>query len=395
MKAIEKIQQYYLDRKLAAKQWKRTGGKVVGYFCNNVPEEMILAGGFLPFRVTGDPMSSTIVADEYVEPFFEPDVRSMLNLLLTTKYDFLDFLVIPHSRDAILGLYYHLKKIKDINPNLNLPPIHLLDFLHTRYGLTDLYERNRLGEFKMKLEEWSGEIISEEALSAAISIVHENRLLLKSIAAMRRTDPPCISGVQALQIIGTSMFMHKQQHNQLLKQIIEEKDKLKPDDSGIRIFIVGSPVDNLQFYRLVESCGVTIVGEDNCWGNRCFDNPVNIASDPLEVIAKQYINKSLCPRMHPLSLRVNYGLEKALEVKAQGVIFFFLEWDNALAWEYPDQKKAFEDLGIPTLCFQNQPYLLSEEIKNSMKIRLEEFIYQISKYPNTAILPIKEVHNDE
>jgi benzoyl-CoA reductase subunit C len=53
------------DRHGYAKGWKaRTGGKVIGYFCTYVPEEIIYAAGMLPVRIIGNNESQTIT-DEY------------------------------------------------------------------------------------------------------------------------------------------------------------------------------------------------------------------------------------------------------------------------------------------------------------------------------------------
>jgi benzoyl-CoA reductase/2-hydroxyglutaryl-CoA dehydratase subunit BcrC/BadD/HgdB len=376
--AFETMQKHYQQRDLAAKKWKERGGKVAGYFCNNVPEEMILAADFFPLRISGDPWGGTELADRYTEPFYQPDVRSMFNMLLSGRYDFLDFLIIPYSRDAILGLYYHLGKVQHIDPALKLPELYLFDTPRTRFWMSGLYMRERVRELKRKLEEWSGKAISNKSLSRAIAIGNENKMLLKKVAALRATEPPRISGGEALQIIGSSMFMLKEEHNKLLRQFLKEADGLSVKD-GVRLFVEGSPIDNLQFYELVESCNAIIVGEDNCWGNRYSDDLIDLSLDPLEAIAEGYHLKSPCPRMHLMDKRVDYCLRSAVEAKAQGVLFFFLEWDNAPVWEYPDQKKALEENGIPSLCFEMQKYLLSDADKKQMKTSLERFIKAISR----------------
>ena len=378
MDAFETMQKHYQQRDLAARKWKEKGGKVAGYFCNDVPEEMISAAGLFPLRISGDPWGGTEVADSYTETFYQPDVRSMFNMLLTGRYDFLDFLIIPHSRDAVVALYDYLHKIKQIDPDLKLPDFYLFDMLHTRFWLTGLYIRDRVSELKKKLGEWSGKEITNESLSRAIAIGNENKMLLGKVAALRAAGPPRISGVEALQIIGSSMFMLKEEHNSLLRQFLKEAGEL-PARDGVRLFVQGSPIDNLQFYELVESGKATIVGEDNCWGNRYSEDPVDQSLDPLEAIAERYHLKAPCPRMHSLDRRVNYCLQSALEAKAQGVIFFFLEWDNAPAWEYPDQKKALEEKGIPTLCFEMQKYLLSDTDKKQIKTRIEQFVEAIGR----------------
>ena len=377
MDPLNTMKKYYKRRDLAAREWKEKGGKVVGYLSNDVPEEMILAAGFFPFRVSGDPWSGTEEADKYTEPFYDPTVRSMFNMLLAGKYDFLDFIVIPHSNDAILKLYYHLRDAQQINPSLKLPDLYLFDILHTRFWMTGLYIRDRVRELRKKLEEWSGKEMSNESLSPAIAIGNENKMLLKKVAALRAAEPSRLSGVEALQIIGSSMFMLKEEHNRLLRQFLKEAEL--PARDGVRLFIEGSDLDHLQFYELVESCKATIVAENSSWGNRYFDDPVDPFLDPIEAISDRYHLKSPSPRMHSIDRRIEYCLRSAVEARAQGVIFFFLEWDSAPAWDYPDQKKVLEEKGLLTLCFDMQKYLLSASEKKQLKAGVEHFIEAIRR----------------
>lgn len=51
---IEMFQEWYENRHEYAKYWKdKTGGKVLGYFCTYVPEEICYAAGVLPVRILG------------------------------------------------------------------------------------------------------------------------------------------------------------------------------------------------------------------------------------------------------------------------------------------------------------------------------------------------------
>ena len=378
MTPFEVMQEHYRQRDLAAREWKGKEGKVAGYFCDSVPEEMILAAGFFPLRISGDPLGSTEASDKYTEPFYEGFVRSMFNMILTGRYDFLDFLIIPHSRDSVVSLYGTLLEVRELDSDIKLPPFYLFEMLHTKLFLTELYNRDRVRELKRKLEEWSGQEISNEALSRAIAIGNENKMLLKKVADLRAAEPPRISGVEALQIIGSSMFMLKEEHNKLLSQFLQKANDF-PARDGVRLFVTGSPLDNLQLYELVESCNAIIVAENNCWGNRYSDNPVKISLDPLEAISDRYHLKSPCPWMGPMAQRVEYCLSKAVEAKVQGVIFFCNAWDCVETWDYPDQKKALEEKGIPTICFEMQKYLLSDTDKEQIKTSLERFIESIGK----------------
>ena len=281
MTAFETIQKHYQQRNLAALEWKKKGGKVIGYFCNNVPEELIMAAGFFPLRISGDPWEGTEIAEGYRMPYpLVAFVETMMNKLLTGKYDFLDYLVIPHARDQIWRLWTQLHFVAELDPQIKLPEIYYYDNLHTTFYTSSVYNRDRTIEFKKQLEKWSGKKITDKALEKAIAITNESKMLLKKVAALRAADPPRISGLEALQIIGTSMFMQKEEHNKLLKDYLKDAESL-PAKNGVRLFVESSPLDNLQFYEVVESCGAVVVAEDNCWGNRYSDVPISQTINPL------------------------------------------------------------------------------------------------------------------
>ena len=374
MTAFEIIQKNYQQRDLAALEWKKNGGKVIGYFCNNVPEELIMTAGFLPLRIIGDPWEGTEFAEGYRMPYpLLPFIESMINKLLTNKYDFLDYLVIPHGRDQIWRLYTQLHFVPELDPQIKLPEIYFFDDLHTTFYTSSVYNRDRKIEFKQKLEEWSGNKITGKALEEAIAITNENKRLLKEVAALRAADPPRISGVDALQIIGTSMFMPKEEHNKLLKDYLKDAESF-PVKNGVRLFVESSPLDNLQFYEVVESCGAVVVAEDNCWGNRYSDVPISQTIDPFESIVERYLKKSPCPRMFPLQRRIDYCLRNAIESKAQGALFHIYIGDNAQAWEAPEEIKALKANGIPVAYLKKQPYLLSDADKEDLRTEVKDFI---------------------
>jgi len=51
---IEKFKEWYDTRHEYSKNWKeKTGGKILGYFCTYVPEEILYAADVLPVRILG------------------------------------------------------------------------------------------------------------------------------------------------------------------------------------------------------------------------------------------------------------------------------------------------------------------------------------------------------
>jgi len=375
MSAFEEFEKHYEQRDLAARQWKEQGGRVVGYLCDNVPEEFILAAGFLPVRLSGDPQGDSAKVGFYSEQgnvfSREGFVASILRLLLTGRYDFLDYLIIPHARDSVHRLYTTLIRRMDEDPGLKLPELYHLDNLHTNFYSAGIYNRERWLELKKQLELWTGREITGDDLSRAIDLTNASKSLLRQVAELRASDPPRVSGMDALRIIGSSMFMHKEEHNKLLEEYLAGASEF-PVRNGARLFVEGSPLDNLQLYEIIESCGATVVAEDNCWGNRSFDVPIDAAADPVEAVIDRYNNKAPCSRMYPLEGRIEYCLKSALAARAQGAIFNVSLFDEIQAWETPEEIQKLKEEGIPSLYLKDQPYLIADP--EGLKSRIEDFV---------------------
>lgn len=376
MTPFETMKKYYHNRELAAREWKEKGGKVIGYVYTGVPEELIAAAGFLPVMITGDPTMGTEEGDRYMEDYFCPFVRSVHNSFVIGKYDFLDLAIFPHTNDSIKRCYFYLWTEKKLEPELKIPPLTIFDSLHTKKYIANRYVRGRVKALKEKMGELSGKEISYETLLRTIEVYNENRTLLKKVADLRRADPPRVSGVEALQIIGSSFFMPKEEHNKLLKEFLAEADTLQPKD-GVRLYLSGTIVDNTQLYELIESCGATIVSEDICTGNRYSDNLVDTSLDLLDALTDRYHTKSHAGRMHPLSELVDYVVKGVQESKAQGCIFNYFRWDDSHGWNYPSQRDALKAIGIPSIAFDMQEYKLSGQ--EQLRTRTEAFIEMIKE----------------
>ena len=80
-----------------ARAWKeRTGGKVLGYFCTYVPEEIPYAAGVLPVRILGSHEPQD-VTEPHIFGMFCPFCRDCLAQGLKGRYDYLDGIMIAQS----------------------------------------------------------------------------------------------------------------------------------------------------------------------------------------------------------------------------------------------------------------------------------------------------------
>ncbi len=98
-----------------------TGDKVVGYFSNNVPTELILATGMFPVRLTGDPRGTTEIGDRYMEEFHDGEIRSIFDRMLRGHFNFCDLIVVPRTSESFLQLYYYLLEARRWEPARVIP----------------------------------------------------------------------------------------------------------------------------------------------------------------------------------------------------------------------------------------------------------------------------------
>lgn len=352
---LEALKYYYADRSAYAKEWKAQGKKVVGYLCNCVPEEMIIAAGFLPYRISGDPGKPILPAAKGGMRPTDGGLASMVSMVLGGDYSFLDYLIVPRSRSNVDAIYGVFDRAKSTDPASPVPELYNYKRTQTTFTTALEYDQKSMMRLKAKLEEWAGKEITNEALKDAIAVCNETRALLKQLEALRAEDGLPVSGPDALKMIAPAMFIEKHEYNRLLKEALADL----PDNTGagkVRMFVGGGPKDNTQLYELIESCGATVVGEDHCWGNRYSDDPVDeTIADPMHAIFKRYTYLKGCPYVFPIQSRIDYSVNAAKKARADAAVFYCMENDTQ-AWDVPEEIKAVEALGVHTLYLFKQPY---------------------------------------
>jgi len=362
--AMEELIEIYDNRDEAARKWESEGGKIIGCLGSDVPEEIIIAAGYIPYQICGTPGKETPNADKYLELAFEPRVKSQFEKIADGTYRFIDRLIISNSSDVLVRLFYYMRQINLAEPEVQLPPIYFFDIKFSKFRSSTLYNRDRIRELIDAAGKWSGRSITQESLQQAISLCGRNRELLSEMNRYRISDPVRISGTQAIKMIGASLFMPKEEHCRLMEVFLSGADNL-PEISKKRIFLSGSMHDNTQFYELVESCGAVIVGEDHDMGNRIFMGPEMDASEPVASITDFYHLRFPASKKSLVSERVSLLVDQVKKTKAQAVIFYINKFDDAASWDYTEQMKAVKDIGVPVLLLRDQPYVMkgNEELR--------------------------------
>ncbi len=348
--AMDRMHAAYRDRHAFAKAAKANGRRVVGYLSNTVPVEVILAAGMVPVRVSGFPNDRVDLADRTMERFFPGRVRSIYDQVLRGALNFLDLLVIPRCEEAFLQLYYFLLEARRREPRRAMPEIYLFDLLQTPGKLTEEYDHDRVQAFRERIEKLGGHPIGDEAIGDAIGAVDRSRRLLARLNELRVEEPPRLSGLDMLRVVGAVEFLDRDDHSADVRELVSSE--LPPLSSGPRLAIKGTPVDWDGLHQVVEECGAHIVFDDHSWGDRLFEMRVPVNDAPIAALACAYRDRAISVRSYPQKALDAEFVAKVKRLRLDGVIFFLEEWDDTLGWDYPNQKRMLDDLGCRPSCWR-------------------------------------------
>ncbi len=349
--AFAALKDVYDHRESALEQWHAAGKKVIGTLGCDVPDELVIAAGLLPVRIYADPDRALTETNKYLEFAFEPVVRAQFEKLVDGTYgSLIDYLAISNSTDVVIRIFLYLRELKRVEPEKPIPPITFIDWLFTHHRLHQQRDEFVIELFKKQLEEWIGREISDDEIKAAGRVCNENRHALREMAQLRHGEEVRISGSEALVIIGAGLFMEKEKHTALVKELVEAA-KSWPVIEGPRVFYTGANHEDTVLYEKIENTGLVIVGEDTDWGDRSYDRDYNESYPVIRAIVDRYMLREFSSKKAFVSERVA-ALDREVDATgAQGVIFYTNQYDEVATWDMPKQRKSLEERGVKHITF--------------------------------------------
>jgi benzoyl-CoA reductase subunit C len=359
--------QYRERRHEEARAWKaRTGGKVVGLFCCDVPEELIHAAGMLPVRLLGE-HQSTAEADVHFPVNVCPYPKACFDQALRGHYDYLDGMVVPNVCDMVRAMFGFWQL------NFSLPFLYFLEVPQKMSLHSIEFFTIELGRFRQALQDFGGHPIADDALREAIRLFNADRELLRQLSALRKTAGLSASLVQ--DAVLSSMVLPKEQHLELMKEALAQAPAA-PAADGVPLFLSASMLDESDFVRLIEDCGGRVVADDMPAGTRYFQADIDEDDpDPLRALARRYLEDIPCPRKMLPEAHLAYFFPMLERSGAQAVIIHNLRACDCHLYEYPYFKKELEARGLPVLFFRGEETVTERE---QQRADIEAFVEMIA-----------------
>lgn len=356
---LDKARDIYSNRDRRVKELRAQGKQVIGYLCIYPVLEMLTALNLVPYRIFGDIDEPITDADDYMPTIVCPFLRSILDLGIKGRYDFLDGVVMAHICDVGTRIAH----VWDVA--VKTPYSHFIDIPHTNRNNSQERLKELLEDFQKTLESFTGMQMSRVNLNEAIMKHNEQRRLVRELYNMRKPNPPLISGTEILQVMMAIMSLPVEEGNSLLREIItetQERDN-RITKKPVRLLVWGPVLDNTAFIEMIENLDVNVVMDDTCVGSRAFFDDVPVTDDPLDGLAYHYLEDLKCPRTfrdlvsgnamttYPADLENRFGYLKNFveDWKVNGVILHALRYCDSHGYEIPQIKDYLEHIGSPSI----------------------------------------------
>jgi len=354
------------------KEWKGDGGRVVGFACGYVPEEIIHATGLFPYRMEARGTKETGLADVYMHRFNCTFSRCILQAGLAGDYDFLDGFCLLNGCEQIRRLYEIWEK------HLPTDYLYMVTVPHSINDAGFEWYKEEIYNFKETLTHNFGRRCSTSDLSKSIKTYNESRRLIQELYELRKAEKVPISGSYALKILLSAGIMLREKYNELLKEALDEIRK-RDGNSGYkaRLMVGGSALDDAALIEIIEELGGEVVTDSLCFGSRHFMNLIEEDGDPLEAIARRYYYHNPCPRMMgEFDDRLRFTEEMAKGANVDGIILSKIVFCDNHAVESTMLAEDLEPKNVPVLVLERE-HMLSDI--GRLKTRIEAFMERIAR----------------
>ena len=350
---------------------KKDGKKIIGYFCSYIPEEIIHAAGFIPYRMRAVENKGTTLADTYFAPTVCSFTRQCFDKALNGDFDFLDGVIFMNGCDHNRRMYDNWR-YAGIKPDF----LFMLSVPHTMADTSIQAYKEDLLELKTAIESQLGVTITEDKLKDAIRLYNRKRQLLSQLSETRKKKNVPIKGSEFLSIMLAITALPIDTVIKMLEAVLAEIDgRVVNSDSDLRIFLSAACMEEVDHIRLIEDGGSIVVADKICLGAPHFNTLVDETISPFDAMAKRYLTHLSCPRMmDDIHRRLQYMHDQIEAYDIDAVISEKLEFCTLMAGEIFMHKKELARTNLPFLATDRELYGGGT---GQLKTRLQAFFEQV------------------
>jgi len=182
-----------------------------------------------------------------------------------------------------------------------------------------------------------------------------------------------------LAIVQSSMIIPKEEHNQLLEQLLPKLQAKRVRSEGKARLVVSGHMcsaPKTDILDIIEEAGAVIVDDDLYTGFRYFATSVPLNGNPIEGLAKQYLT-NIPPnptRWDPDNDWAEYIIDMVNKNKADGVLVLVVKHCEAHHWYFAHIRRNLMAADIPYLLLETEHETVS---LGPERTRVEAFVEMI------------------
>lgn len=353
-----------------AERARAKGRKIVSIFCEFTPRELILAANAVPVCACGGSHEMAVAGERELPVNLCPLIKSSYGFALEHEnpiFEMSDLVVAETTCDGKKKMFERLQEFKPVHV-LELPqkPDDEGAFLRWKAEIVKLRKR---------LEELTGNTITDDNLRATICLMNHERALRRAVARLAGQG---LTGREVLD--ARSLISAIPEDLAAYELIIDEAKSMDfPHHGRPSILLTGVPTPHgaEKVLDIIEAVGATVIVQETCTGLKPLLEDVAETGDPLEAIARKYFHLP-CSCMTPNTRRMETIDRLIEEFNPGGVID--LVWHACLTYDvesamlkrHLDAKHSLPYLKIVT------DYSPSDT--QQLKLRIEAFIAMVADY---------------
>ena len=307
----------------------RADGRAIGYVGGDVPVDLLLATGraiaHLPWNV-GQP---TPRADGWLESSFPGWAQSMLEDWAAGRFDCFAQVVFSRGNDVAQRLYYYVCELQRGGQLAGPEPL-IFDIAYIPRDASLRHTEAALRRLAAQL--------GVDATALAAGIVQANRLrgTLERLEAGRVAN-----GSLYEKLVRASLFAD-------VTALLPTCALPDASPARCRVLLAGSSPPDGRLHEAVDATGAAVIAELHELASARLGPVIDAAAaDPFDAIARQRRQAPIGPRSFgdPAARLADW----VRRTRAQAVLLWLTQDDEALAWHLPAQREALAQAGIPVL----------------------------------------------
>lgn len=376
---INEFAQMSRQRPSQLRESKKEGEKVVEYIGNFIPEELIYAAGAKPYLMCrgGEPEPTEAILDNMLK-FMNPLAKSIAG------YQILGLDPITPITDLIVAQQVdcHIGRISELLEYMKLPVYKVGIPLDWTKDFAAEYYYNSLLKLKKKLEELTGNEISDDKLKEQIDYSNQINKLLRKIDKLREKSNPPIGGFEFIQLNHFSFYTEPkvaiEKLNEIYNSLKDTEGKFKIDSPRILLAGHAVAVGDYVVPKIIEDTGAIIAAEMIDEGIRWYKWDVDTEGDLIRNIWRtKYLDKPPVNMFQPAwKDRFEYMKKLIEDCKIDAVVWYQLTFDEIYNMEYACIAKWLKEINIPVLKLESS-YEYSREAMGPLNTRIESFIESV------------------